>query len=168
MTRLFSDLMYHLVHFSVNRVFEIDFFSAQSFHAQLQLAFLYTLTREANWLHWTKSCVVYREPKHVVAVEQCSEPSNQKLRETMSWMEGPIDPPPPHPNLEVRTRSFYGAHNALPVQFWPHCHYENDAIVQIYELFGDVGRRFFRCPYYEVWYIRHLCFISWSHTSVNR
>ena len=90
------------------------------FHAQLQLAFSYTLTREANWLHWTKSWVVYREPKHVDAFEQCSESSNHKLRETMSWMQGPIDPPPPHPNLEVRTRSFYDAHNSLPVQFWPH------------------------------------------------
>jgi len=90
-------------------------------------------------LHWTNSWVVYREAKHVIAVEQCSEPSNQKLRETMSWMQGPIDPPPPHPNLEVRTRAFYGAHNDLPVQFWPHCHHGDDAVVQVYELFGNAG-----------------------------
>jgi len=52
-------------------------------------------------------------------------------------MQGPIDPPPPHPNLEVRTRAFYGAHNALPVEFWPPCHHGDDAVVQVYEHFGD-------------------------------
>ena len=50
----------------------------------------------------------------------------------------------------------------------PHCHHGNDVVVQVYELFGDAGRRFFRCPYYEVWYISHLCFISWPHISINR
>ena len=35
----------------------------------------------------------------------------------MSWMQGPIDPPPPHPNLEVRTRAFYGVHNALQYNY---------------------------------------------------
>ena len=68
----------------------------------------------------------------------------------MLWIQGPIDLPPPHPNLEVRTRSFYGAHNALPVQFLPHYHHGNDVVVHVYKLFGDAGRRFFRCPYYEV------------------
>jgi len=78
----------------------------------------------------------------------------------MSWIQGPIDLPPPHPNLEVRTRSFYGAHNALPVQFWPHYHHGNDVVVHVYKLFGDAGRRFFRCPYYKVCYISHLYFCS--------
>ena len=73
----------------------------------------------------------------------------------MSWIQGPIDPPPPHPNLEVRTRSFYGAHNALPLQFQPPCHHGDDAVVQVYEFFGDAGRLFFRCPHYEV-YIFHI------------
>ena len=67
-----------------------------------------------------------------------------------------IDPPPPHPNLEVRTRAFYGAHNALPVEFWPPCHHGDDAVVQVYEHFGDAGRRFFHCPYYEVFIYFHL------------
>ena len=93
--------------------------------------------------------VIYKYLDHVVHAEHCKQPAKPKLRQTMSWMQGPIDPPP-HPNLEVRTRVFYGAHNALPVEFWPPCHHRDDGVVRVYEHFGDAGRQFFRCPYYEV------------------
>lgn len=68
----------------------------------------------------------------------------------MSWMHGPPDPPPPHPNLDVTTRGFYGSDNALPCEFWPGCYHGEDAVVQVYELFGDASRRFFRCPHFKI------------------
>ncbi|CAN6309310.1 unnamed protein product [Urochloa humidicola] len=67
----------------------------------------------------------------------------------MSGFNGPLDPPPPHPNLDVKTRKFYGRHPDLPCEFWPFCHHGEEAVVQVYELFGDAGRHFFRCPRFQ-------------------
>ncbi|CAL4952228.1 unnamed protein product [Urochloa decumbens] len=67
----------------------------------------------------------------------------------MSGFNGPLNPPPPHPHLDVKTRSFYGRHNDLPCEFWPSCHHGEEAVVQVYELYGDAGRRFFRCPRFQ-------------------
>lgn len=69
----------------------------------------------------------------------------------MSWSNGPLDPPPPNPQLDITTRDFYGEHNPLPCNFWPSCNHGEETIVQVYELFGDAGRRFFRCPRFKVW-----------------
>jgi hypothetical protein len=54
----------------------------------------------------------------------------------MSWMHGSVDPPNPHPHLEMTTRAFYGVHNALPIDFWPQCHHGDDTVVHVYEHFG--------------------------------
>ncbi|CAO2189133.1 unnamed protein product [Urochloa humidicola] len=65
----------------------------------------------------------------------------------MSGFNGPLDPPPPHRHLDVKSRSFYGRYP--PCEFWPSCHHGEEAVVQVYELYGDAGRRFFRCPCFQ-------------------
>jgi hypothetical protein len=47
-----------------------------------------------------------------------------------------VNPPHPHPHLEVTTRAFYGNHNALLSGFWAQCHHGDDIVVQIYKHFG--------------------------------
>jgi hypothetical protein len=68
----------------------------------------------------------------------------------MSFSYGPPNPPPPHPDLDVRTRGSYGDHDAIPCEFWLKCHHGKDAVVQVYELLPDAGHRFFRCPHFKV------------------
>ena len=64
--------------------------------------------------------------------------------------DGPIDPLPPHPYLDVYGRDYYVNYNALSCSFWSPCQHGDDVVVQVYEHFDDVGRQFFRCPHFRV------------------
>ena len=155
MSRLYGALTFQWLHVSVRTLFCSR---ASPFSQALRL--------QSKWFHRTRGapcpwCTIYRDSR------QCSEPSSVcNLRWTMSWVQGPIDLPPPHQNLEVRTRAFYGAHNALPLEFWPPCHHGDDAAVQVYEHFGEAERRFFRCPYYEV-FIYFTCHYQFVYANLS-
>ena len=124
-TRLFSDWTLQCLGFSVSGLYDALPFqwlhvSVRTLFCSRASPFTQALRLQSKWFHRTRGapcpwCTIYRDSR------QCSEPSSVcNLRWTMSWVQGPIDPPPPHQNLKGRTRAFYGAHNALPLEFWLH------------------------------------------------
>ena len=101
-------------------------------------------------VHTPSRLIVYKqntinsELKHLVTTTHVK---------TMAYphpLDGPINPPPPHPHLDVHGRDFYRNYNALPCSFWLPCRHVDDVAIQVYEHFGDAGRLFFRCAHFRV------------------
>ena len=106
MSTFFSDLMFQPFLFTVNRLYEIGFSVP---NPVMRVEQIDSTGPSAHQIPG-----IIKGPKHLVAVQQYSEPSKHKLRETMSWMQGPIDPPPLHPNLEEPKHSIV---RTMPFQF---------------------------------------------------
>lgn len=78
----------------------------------------------------------------------------EALLPTITWPGpfGPTEYDQPLDIFPVEGQAYYAPPNSLRPyderkDEWPVCHHHEPCLVQLYDGYGDGGRRFFRCPY---------------------